>query len=68
MCTKCSGVTSALLERSSRSHPAVSHTLEQSCETQELENWAAALPGRVELALKGPDGKRVFVREVDPAG
>jgi GNAT superfamily N-acetyltransferase len=63
-----SGITSALLERSRRSHPAVSHTLEHSCETPELENWAAALPGMVELALKGPDAKRVFVREVDPAG
>lgn len=61
------GITSALLDHSRRSNPDVTHTLEHSCATQELEDWAAALPGMVELALKGPDGKRVFVREVEPA-
>ena len=62
------GQTFGLTEAARRSDPAVSHTLAHTLPSKEMEDWAAALPGMVELALKGPDGKRVFVREVDPTG
>ena len=58
------GVTFALTEAARRSNPVLTHTLSHSFATQALEDWAAKLPGMVELSVKGPGGKRVFVREI----
>lgn len=58
------GVTFALTEAARRSNPGLTHTLSHGFATQELEDWAAKLPGMVELPLKAPDGRRVLVREV----
>lgn len=58
------GVTFALTEAARRSNPVLTHTLSHSFATQALEDWAAALPGMVDVGLKGSDGKRVFVREI----
>jgi hypothetical protein len=59
-----SGATRALTEAARRSNPAITHTLSHSFATKDLEDWAAQLPGMVELAVEAPSGGRVFVREV----
>jgi hypothetical protein len=61
------GATFALTEASRRSNPAVTHTLAHSFATIELEDWAAKLPGMVDIGLPNPHGGRVFIRAVDPA-
>jgi GNAT superfamily N-acetyltransferase len=58
------GHTSALTEAARRSNPAITHTLSHSFATPALETWAAKLPGMQDLNMPGPDGGRVFVREV----
>ena len=58
------GATFALTEASRRSNPAVTHTLAHTLHSKEMEEWAAALPGMVELGVACPKGGRVFVREV----
>ena len=58
------GHTFALTEASRRSNPAVTHTLSHSFATKDLEDWAAKLPGMVELSFPNPQGGRVFVREI----
>jgi hypothetical protein len=58
------GHTASLTEAARRSNPAITHTLSHSFATPELENWAAKLPGIQELDVPGPNGGRVFVREV----
>ena len=58
------GATFALTEASRRSNPAVTHTLAHTLPSKEMEDWAAALPGMVELPLKGPDQLRVFIRKI----
>jgi hypothetical protein len=61
------GATFSLTEAARRSNPALTHTLSHSFATQALEDWAAKLPGMVELSVRGPGDKRVFIREVHPA-
>ena len=58
------GHTTALTEAARRSNPAITHTLSHSFATPALETWAAKLPGMKELDVPGPNGGRVFVREV----
>lgn len=62
------GATFALTEASRRSHPAVTHTLSHTLPSKEMEDWAAALPGMVDIGLPNPNGGRVFIRAVDPVG
>ena len=58
------GHTAALTEAARRSYPAITHTLSHSFATPALETWAAKLRGMKELGVPGPNGGRVFVREV----
>jgi hypothetical protein len=62
------GATFALTEASRRSNPALTHTLAHTLPSKEMEDWAAALPGMVDIGLPSPNGGRVFVREVDAVG
>lgn len=58
------GGTFALTEASRHSNPAVTHTLAHTLPSKEMEDWAAKLPGMVELGVACPKGGSVFVREV----
>lgn len=58
------GHTFALTEAARHSNPAITHTLSHGFATKALEDWAAKLPGMVELPMAGPGASRVFVREV----
>lgn len=62
------GASFALTEASRRSNAAVTHTLAHTLPSKEMEDWAAALPGMVDIGLPNPNGGRVFIRAVDPVG
>ena len=58
------GATFALTEVSRRSNPALTHTLTHTLPSKEMEDWAAKLPGMVDVGLLSPNGGRMFVRAV----
>ena len=51
-------------------HPVpdiLTHKLAHTLPSKEMEDWAAKLPGMVNIGLPNPHGGRVFIRAVDLA-